>query len=379
MTKRLILAASLSALCFSAEAADSITIVNPSFQADVFGASPGYIGGANPASITGWLHTGGVGINGSDLGAGTPFADNGLFPDGSRVAFIQGPGSLTQNLSGFTVGDLYWVQGTANARNCCGDIPVATLSIAGTTLINNQPLTPVGGTNPWYIISVPWIATATSGDLTISSFASVGGDAALAVDGISIIRRTTADVMISNPSFEASGNSFPFPGYTNSIAGWTRSSTANLIINGSNGSGNPFADNGLIPEGGNVAGLQQAETLSQTLTGLTIGQQYRFELDYNSRNGDDPAALFTIAGLTAFSGTVPEVGGANPYHHLTYDFIATATTATLTIANTLPSPTDSTLLVDNVRVQLVPEPTSIALIGLGTLLTARRRRIASRG
>ncbi len=73
-------------------AADSIVVTNPSFQADNFPTFPGYRGGGNPAAIKGW--NGSAGINGSDLGAGVPFADNGAIPGGTRVAFIQGAGSL---------------------------------------------------------------------------------------------------------------------------------------------------------------------------------------------------------------------------------------------------------------------------------------------
>ena len=122
---------------------------------------------------------------------------------------------------------------------------------------------------------------------------------------------------------------------------------------GANTSGNPFADNGAVPDGDDVIGLQQAITISQLLSGLTIAQQYRLTLEYNSRTGDAPFALITIDGNTAFNAAVPEVGGANAYCHLDYDFIATATTTTLAIANQ-GLLADSTLLVDNVRVGAVP-------------------------
>ena len=81
-------------LAVRAFASDSILVTNPSFQADNFPTFPGYRGGTNPATIAGW--SGGGGINGSDVGAGTPFADNGAYTDGTRVAFIQSTGSLSQ-------------------------------------------------------------------------------------------------------------------------------------------------------------------------------------------------------------------------------------------------------------------------------------------
>ena len=382
MNKRTLLILSAAFAAVPAFAADSISVINPSFQADDFPVFPGYVGGGNPGAITGWTGAGGVGVNGLDISAGTPFADNGLFPDNTRAAFIQGPGSLSQNLSGFNIGDLYWIQGFVDARDCCGDIPAASVSIAGTTVSGPAPLPPVepGGsrTRPWYFVNIPWTATAASGALAISSTPSAGGDASLAFDGISVIRRTAADIVIANPSFEASGNSFAFPGYVGApltIAGWLRTGGGQIAINGSNGSGNPFADNGAVPDGGNVLGLQQDLKVSQTLAGLTAGALYRLILEYNSRSGDDPAALIQIDGQTALSGLVPEVGGANPYYHLEYDFTASGTSALLEIAN-LGLAGDSTLLVDNVRVIAVPEPAAVLAVlgGIAVLIGLQRRR-----
>ena len=383
MNKRSLLILSAAFAAVPAFAADSISVINPSFQADDFPTFPGYIGQpGNPGAITGWTGAGGVGINGLDIGAGAPFADNGLFPDNSRAAFIQGTGSLSQNLSGFNVGDLYWVQGFYDARNCCGDFPVGTVTLAGNTLSAFGTILPVeaGGsrTLPWYFANLPWTATAASGALTIGSTPSAGGDASLVFDGVSVIRRTAADIVIANPSFEASGNSFAFPGYVGApltIAGWLRTGGGQIAINGSNGSGNPFADNGTIPDGGNVLGLQQDLTVSQTLSGLTVGALYRLIVEYNSRSGDDPAALIKIDGQTALSGLVPEVGGANPYYHLEFDFTASGTSTLLEIAN-LGLAGDSTLLVDNVRVVAVPEPAAVVAIlgGIAVLIGLQRRR-----
>lgn len=112
--------------------------------------------------------------------------------------------------------------------------------------------------------------------------------------------------------------------------------------------------------------------IEQVLGGLTFGQSYRLSLDYNSRGGEDPTALFQINGLTAFNSTVAEVGGANPYYHLDFDFVATGTSATLALAN-LGLGSDSTLLVDNVRVQSVPEPGSAALLAFGGIALLGRR------
>ena len=361
-----------SLLTASSWAVDSIPIVNPSFEAN----NPGGVGYGTP---DGWTGTGGVGVN----NGGQPFADNGSIPDRGQIGFIQGVGSLSQLLSGLEVGELYWFQGFVNARNCCGDVPDAFLSFDGLTLAGPTTVPPVLGPNPYYFVNAPFIPANSSGLLSISSSAHNGNDATLLIDGLVLIKRSTADIVIANPSFEASGLNFSFPGYVSGggvgpdIAGWMKAGTGQVAINGTaaNTSGNPFADNGLVPDGDNVLAIQNELTLSQTLNDLTIGQPYRLTLSYNSRSGDDPLALITIDGNTAYNATVPEVGGANAYYELTYDFIATATTTTLTIAN-LGAVPDSTLLVDNVRVFSVPEPSAFAILGLGALLLAWRKRRA---
>ena len=149
--------------------------VRKSFQADNFPAYPGYRGGSNPASITGW--GGGGGINGSDIGAGTPFADNGAYPDGTRVAFIQGAGALTQTLSGFTVGQTYWIQVWTNARGCCGDVPQISVTInpgSVQTLLAPTTIQPVGGASPYYLANFSWTAISSSAVLSLGAQAAAG-------------------------------------------------------------------------------------------------------------------------------------------------------------------------------------------------------------
>ena len=352
-------------------ATDSIAIVNPSFQANL----PGGVGYGTP---NGWTASGGTGVN----NGGMPFADNGAIPDNTQIGFIQGPGSLSQTVSGLAVGAQYWLQGFVNARNCCGDVPDASLVFDGITLFPPTSVPPVLGANPYIFVNIPFTPANPSGLLSINSAPHFGGDATLLIDGVVLIKRGAADLVIKNPSFEASGLNFGFPGYVETggsgpdIAGWVKSGSGNIAINGTvaNTSGNPFADNGLVPDGDDVLAIQNALTLSQTLSGLTIGQSYRLTLSYNSRSGDDPFALVTINGSTALNAAVPEVGGTNPYYNLSYDFTATAATTTLTIANQGLSG-DSTLLVDNVRVfNVVPEPAACAFLALGGLLLARRRK-----
>ncbi|MEK0449800.1 MAG: hypothetical protein RL088_2068 [Verrucomicrobiota bacterium] len=333
-------------------AGDSIPIINPSFQADNFPTFPGYLGGGNPTFITGW--TGG-GINGTDIGAGTPFASNGAIPDGTRVAFIQGPGALTQNLTGFVVGQKYWVQVWMNARDCCGDFPKVNVSLAGQTLLAPTGIQPVGGASPYIVANFVWTATTTSGVLSIGSAANAGGDASSVFDAVAVIRRGADEVFIANPSFEASGVGIAYPGYYPNIAGWEAFGAGQSGVNTSSG---PFHDNGIVPDGANVLLLQQARGVRQSVAGLGVGGTYRLSLRYNSRAATAvPTFRVMVDGQTAFHSTVPPVGAGQAYRTLTFDFTASAETASISLEN-MAANGDDTVLVDAVSlITITPPPT----------------------
>ncbi|MDB6156142.1 MAG: exported protein of unknown function, partial [Chthoniobacteraceae bacterium] len=332
-------------------AADSIPVLNPSFQADNFPASPGYRGGANPAVISGW--NGGGGINGSDIGAGVPFADNGAIADGTRVAFIQGAGTLSQTLSGFTVGQTYWVQLWTNARNCCGDQPQISVSLGAQTLLAFQTLPPAGSNASYYLTNFVWTATAPSASLSIASRSAAGGDTAAVFDAVAVIARASNEVVVANPSFEASGQGIIAPGYYPNIAGWTKFGSDEIGINTSAG---PFHDNGAVPDGSNVLVLKRASGVRQTIAGLVPGQSCRLSLRYNSRAATAaPTFRVLIDGLTAFDGSVAAVGVGQAYKTLTFDFTALHETAEL-ILESRTTGSDTAVLVDAVSLSTIGAP-----------------------
>ncbi len=158
---------------------------------------------------------------------------------------------------------------------------------------------------------------------------------------------------IPNPSFEA--NSFTTaPGYISLnalISGWTASNNIRAGLNPA--SGNPFADNGAIPDGANVAFIQStgagSTSLSTTISGLTAGQGYKLRFRANCRSAyTAPTASFAINGVApvAFSAA-PSVGGSAPYYSVAGDFLASGPTAALVITNATTGVNDSTLLVDD--------------------------------
>lgn len=174
----------------------------------------------------------------------------------------------------------------------------------------------------------------------------------LGVSAVSVLAQS-----ISNPSFEA--DSFAgWPGYVSgntAITGWTASPTNFVGLNPA--AGNPFANNGAVPNGTNVAFVQslgnQLSTLSNNITGLVAGNRYLVRCRANSRiYQGDCAATWSVNGGSFVALTAnPAVGASNPYYTNSIVFTATAATAPLVIANQTTN--DSALLVDDFSVTLL--------------------------
>ena len=371
-------------------AQDSITLINPSFEW-------GYNASGNishywtnisaPSSYVpfGWKPSeNNIGINDTT----GPSWDNGASVDGAYVGFIQGKNSFTgtiaQTNSGFQVGQNYWIQFFANAKdpvNISGaattpDVAVVeTASTSGSTaLISglNIPVSggPIGTGNPFTFVNVSFKAAATNGVLTILKSSHVSTSKShLFLDGFSIIRRTTNDIVVANPSFEASSTNQTSPGYMTAVAGWTPYGGGAMGINQQGGA---FADNGAVPDGGNVLLLQGASGVSQNLHGLVAGTTNRLTLYLNGRaydpaNGFTNLALVTIDGQLAYNGPVAPSGPAgslSPYLFVSFDFVASAADVTVSIENQASD--GSALLADNVRVfALVPEAPAVTAQPVG--------------
>lgn len=365
--------------------------------------------------ITGWTATTPSGVinagHSHGLTGAAPFLNNGAIPDGGAVAFLQGDMTLSQVLTGFETDAIYWVQGFYNARNM-GELngkPALTVRLGGgDPLIESSVISPSSVDDPFspfYFLNLSWAATNVSSSdsvsFSITAVPTEHPDTTLLFDGISIIKRTLSDIVIANPSFEASGVIIPtyydpeHPenprhgtdfGYTKTTAGWTLYGFTGI---------NKFGDifhagiSGTVPDGGNFLLLQNNEFFGETstsarqvLTGLIVDQDYVLSLDYSSRITEgsvSPIALFTISGDSGGSQweisdiTGPDENGN--FIHVEYTFTAMDSTVSLILQN-IRDYGDSTLFIDNVRVYHIPEPGSLMLLSLGGgLFLLRRRRM----
>ena len=182
---------------------------------------------------------------------------------------------------------------------------------------------------------------------------------------------------IPNPSFEA--DTFAtYPGYCNEsgngpITGWNASDTSKIGLNSV--SDNPFANDGIIPDGANVAFIQsfgETNTLATTITGLAPGTRYAVSCRVSSRastyddDGDLTALFATPTMLLQFNGgppvpfVVPAVepagNNATPYDPVVGIFTATSSQAALAVGSS--SATDGALLLDDFTIAALP-PTAL--------------------
>lgn len=173
-----------------------IPMTNASFEDDAFQTYPGYVSGNFP--ITGWATPGGQGINPTEDGQ-HPFSDNGITPNGAKVAFMQEVGAMSQTVSGLTVGAQYYVHYFENARN--GGTPGVEVKLGGTTLIAAHPVTQVGGGLYHEVFSDVFTATATEMELAFVKSVFEGTDTTALIDNVAIVQvpAGTAAFVALNP------------------------------------------------------------------------------------------------------------------------------------------------------------------------------------
>lgn len=189
---------------------------------------------------------------------------------------------------------------------------------------------------------------------------SIKSLAAVAVASLGLAANSAQAVTIPpivNPDFETDAADFDtFPGYTSNpgnpseITGWPGSGGRG--INPGGGAGTPFRDNGNNTT--NVAFLQgNNATIGQSISGWSVGDNYRIAFDYNSRNSLSGApqvgVTATIGGASFVDPSIPPVGGANSWYAGNILLTPTSATETLSVTANVTSG-DRTLLVDNFRV-----------------------------
>lgn len=176
--------------------------------------------------------------------------------------------------------------------------------------------------------------------------------------------------MVMNGSFETSTRGTG-AGYLsqsgNSVGTWTASDNSRAGIQRTDAGSNPFANNGTTPAGNAVGFLQAVSasptvTYSNSITGLTVGQEYEISYRVNSRQVPGlptPSATLSVGGTVIVGANVNPVGGSAPYKTIVRSFTATATSMPLAVTAGLATGTDATLLVDDFQVVQKASPWSV--------------------
>src|SRR6185436_15537819 len=100
---------------------------------------------------------------------------------------------------------------------------------------------------------------------------------------------------ITNPSFETTTFAVA-PGTISAnspIPGWNTGDPAKAGLNPAGGV-NSYANNGIVPNGNNVAFLVPTNWLSTALSGLTVGTKYNVRFRANSPTATTPALRIGI-------------------------------------------------------------------------------------
>ncbi|MCH2592529.1 MAG: DUF642 domain-containing protein [Pedosphaera sp.] len=309
----------------------SAFVTNPSFEAHPPAAAWPHYG-----PVEAWPGASGVNIGG-------PFNDNGITPDRNQVGFAQGSRAVTQTITGLNPEKQYWLQFHYNRRACCGDSTIDLIvEIDGEEFARHESVKVVG--NAGYH-SKTVVFTPESDTATVVLRGEAAGDATMIYDAVSIVQRDKGNVIVMNPSFEASGTP-PWPGYIQPklIAGWV--GTGNYGVN-FNGPG-PFANNGKAEDQDLVAFLQGGSSLSQMISGLVPGEKYEVRFACNARGGNSPTLVVKVDDQVLLEESIAAVGGANPFHVKTVRFTASASAVNLSFAQAAAG--DNTVILDNIMV-----------------------------
>ena len=159
-----------------------------------------------------------------------------------------------------------------------------------------------------------------------------------------LLCRAALGQTIPDPSFETDTFTVS-PGYVSeqpsaAITGWTANPTDQAGLNPAGGL-SPFANNGIIPDGKNVAFIQSGgdpsfaqTTLSTTISGLTVGTTYKVTFRANASSGQNtPLRVLIDSHRTPGLGRVARGRCQHPYSHLAFEFTATSASQTLSLVN----------------------------------------------
>ena len=201
----------LSLLVLGSAAPGSLaqSVTNPSFEADLYTVWPGYVR-PNGGVLTGWTPGGSgntvdplvrTGVNSNpptwNPPATSPFGNNGVYPDGTQVGFLQAVSAagnsatttLSNTVTGLTPGESYRMTFRFTSR--AGQFPNGSATV-GTSNVNFRSNAVEAGnsfTQPFRTGALVFTATGTSAPISLGNFApgTAATDTTLVIDDIRVV------------------------------------------------------------------------------------------------------------------------------------------------------------------------------------------------
>lgn len=311
------------------------------FESPVLGSGHLY----NPTGGGGWTFNGESGIisNGSAFSA--PNA-----PEGVQAAFVQRNGSVLQTFGGFTPGVSYTITYLAAQRG--GNNQTWNTVIDGTVIKANTL-----ASNSYAVRTAAFTATAAYHTLSFVGTNLNGGDNTIFIDDVQISSATPAvpNLSFETPNIGTGSGSYQ---YNPTGGGWT--------FSGSPGSGSGLAGNGSgfnnanAPDGTQASFVQQFGTITQTLSGFTPGRTYTLGYFAAQRPGNQGGQTWDVK----INGTVIQSNAAGGADFTAYraNFVASASTQTLSFAGTNLAGGDHTVFIDYVNLVVPIQPVAAAVV-----------------
>lgn len=331
-------------------------VKNPSFESNLNDETEPLSAGAPQGwpyygAIDDWT-AGGGGVNDLVYDAGGPFHNAGTpVPDGRRVGFKQGGGTISQDITGLIPGKRYWIQFHYDARNGSDlDLGVRFSTLTQGGAMDEQldlilkPRPARATSSPYYTRTVPFTPDLADGTLTFEVTAR--GDSTILLDAVTLVQRDEGNFPVINPSFEASGVVFEGTSTAGldarAIGGWAKTGVAG-VDDGTGGK----ADNGSVPDQALVAFLEGEASLTQSLAPLVPNDTYTVRFAYNAQAGTTPHLQLKAGGTVIWEQDVTPVGGTTAYRTASATFKPTTDSTELSFVSTK---ADGVALLDDVKV-----------------------------